>query len=88
MLHWVVSVLFVAVLGRAINEEQQHPLVPEIPSGLGRVPGHSIVRLCPESRDTDALAIENIANRPYVPYLYILNSDLTFFVRLISDRNV
>ncbi|KAJ3473473.1 hypothetical protein NLG97_g10287 [Lecanicillium saksenae] len=64
MLRWVVSVLFVVVLGRAINEEQQHPLVPKIQSGLGRLPGHSLVTLCPESSDADALAIEKIINKP------------------------
>jgi len=85
MLHWVVSVLFVAVLGRAINEEQQHALVPEIPSGLARVPGHSIVRLCPESRDTDALAIEDIANRPYVPYL---NEEIDVMIWGNLTRNI
>lgn len=37
----------------------------------GPVLDEMIVRLCPESRDTDALAIERIVNRPLVrlPFL-------------------
>ena len=75
----LISLPFAVVLGQAINEGPQHPLL-DIPSSsrlalgleLERLPGDSIVRLCPESRETDVLAIERIVNSPQVPYLYVL----------------
>jgi hypothetical protein len=64
MLLLVIYLLYAVALGRAVEEGRQHPLVLENPSGLGDIPGGSIVRLCPESRDTDVLAVERIVNRP------------------------
>jgi hypothetical protein len=72
MLLLVIYVLYAVALGRAVKEGRQRPLVLGNSSGLGDMPGGSIVRLCPESRDTDVLAIERIVNSPQVPILYVL----------------
>ena len=40
------------------------------------MPGGSVVRVCPESRDSDLLKIERIVNKPQVPYMYVCSSDL------------
>ncbi|KAJ8064940.1 hypothetical protein OCU04_007244 [Sclerotinia nivalis] len=56
--------LYAAALGRTIEENRQHPLALGNPSSLAEIPGDSIVKLCPESRDTDLLVIESIINRP------------------------
>ncbi|KAF4633678.1 hypothetical protein G7Y89_g4420 [Cudoniella acicularis] len=69
MLLLVISALCAVTLGRAVDAGQQFPLVPGSASGPGDIPGGSIVRLCAESRDTDALEIERIVNVPQVPYL-------------------
>lgn len=62
--------LYSAALGKAVEEGRQYPLVYGKQNGLGNIPGGSIVRLCPESRDTDVLAIERMVNRTQVPILY------------------
>ncbi|TAQ89242.1 hypothetical protein B7494_g2440 [Chlorociboria aeruginascens] len=77
MLLLIIYLLFAVVFGRVIEEGQQHRLDLGNPSGLGDMPGGSIVRLCPESRDTDVLAIERIINRPQLP---ILNEEEDVFI--------
>ena len=71
MLLLVNYMLYAVALGRAVEETQQHRLGLENTGGLGDMPGDSIVRLCPDSRDTDILAIERIVNTPQVPLLYV-----------------
>ena len=72
MLLLVFNVLYAAAVGRVVEESRQRPLRLEYPSGLGDIPGGSIVRLCPESRDTDVLVMERIVNKPQLPILYVL----------------
>lgn len=72
MLLLLIYVLHAVALDRAVEEGRQQLLVPGSSDGLEDVPGGSLVRLCPESRDTDVLAIERIVNRPQTPYLYVL----------------
>ncbi|KAF2236376.1 hypothetical protein EV356DRAFT_530997 [Viridothelium virens] len=79
-----IYVLFAVVSGGAVREGQQYPLVLGNTGGLGHMPGGSIVKLCPESRDTDVLAIERIVNSPQVP---VLNKEEDVFIwgNLTSD---
>lgn len=74
MLLWIIYALCAITLSRAVDEVQQFPLAPESVSRPGDMPGSSIVGLCPESRDTDVLAIKRIANRPQIPYLYVIST--------------
>jgi hypothetical protein len=71
MLLLAIYLLYAVALGRAVEQGRQHPLVGNS-SGLRDVPGSSLVRLCPESRDDDVLAIERIVNIPQLPVLYVL----------------
>lgn len=73
MLLLVTYMLYAVALGRAVKEGQQHLLVLGNPSPLGDIPGLSIVKLCPESRDTDILAISRIDNWPVIPILYVMS---------------
>lgn len=75
MLLLAIYVLYAAVLGRAVGEVRRIPQTPLVfgePSGLGGMPGGSMVTLCPESRGSDVLVIERIINRPQEPILYVL----------------
>lgn len=71
MLLLIISILSVVALGRVVEKGRQHPLMRLDPSGLGDIPGGSIVKLCAESRDSDVLAIERIVNSPQLPILYV-----------------
>jgi hypothetical protein len=71
MVPLAISTLYAVALGRAIEEVRQHPLSIGNARGLEDIPGGSIVKMCPESRDTDVLAIERIVNEPQVPILYV-----------------
>lgn len=71
MLLLAICGLYAAVaLGRVVEEGRQRPLFGN-PSALENLPGGSIVRLCPESHDSDVLSIERIVNKPQVPILYV-----------------
>lgn len=72
MLLSALFTLCAGVLGRAVDDVQQLPLVTE--SVLRKIPGGSIVNLCPESKDSDLLAINRIVNEPQNPYLYVLGT--------------
>ncbi|KAI9649430.1 hypothetical protein NHQ30_002006 [Ciborinia camelliae] len=64
MLLFPICVLYAAALVKAVKEVQQNPLIFGNSNSLGEISGDSIVKLCPESRDTDLLDIERIVNRP------------------------
>ncbi len=63
----VIYALCAGVVGRAVEKVPQSPLI--LGSGARIVPGDSIVKLCPESRDSDLLVIERMVNEPQTPYL-------------------
>lgn len=71
MLLLVISTLYAIASGGEMGKNRQQPLA--LP-GSEVMPGSSIVKLCPESHNTDVLNIERIVNEPPVPYLYVTTS--------------
>lgn len=74
MLLLIIFVLRAVALSRTVEDSRQHLLMLGNPSALDDLPGGSIVKLCPESRDTDILVVERIVNRPGLPVLYVLRA--------------
>jgi hypothetical protein len=91
MLLLAIYLLYVVALGTIAEQGRQYPLLGNS-SGLRHVPGSSLVRLCPESRDDDVLTIERIVNIPQLPVLYLLCfsliSDLIEVFTFLSGGNI
>ncbi|TGO09785.1 hypothetical protein BTUL_0154g00080 [Botrytis tulipae] len=64
VLFLAISFMCTAIQGGTIQNNEQHLLALEITLVFGEIPGNSIVKLCPESRETDILKIKKIVNRP------------------------
>ncbi|KAB8296272.1 hypothetical protein EYC80_009046 [Monilinia laxa] len=80
----VTCLLYTAALSRVVEEDRQQPLVLENLKGLEEIPGDSIVKLCPESRATDILAIERIVNRPEP----VLDEEIDVFIWGTLSRDI
>lgn len=75
MLFLFILLLHAFAQGRTIDNDRQLSLNLEDSSIFREIPGDSIVKLCPESLDTDILKIEKIVNRPE-PILYVSTNSL------------
>ncbi|THV53034.1 hypothetical protein BGAL_0061g00100 [Botrytis galanthina] len=76
MLFLFILLLHAFAQGRTIDNDRQLSLNLEDSSIFREIPGDSIVKLCPESLDTDILKIEKIVNRPEP----ILDEEIDVFI--------
>ncbi|KAF7853618.1 uncharacterized protein EAF02_011923 [Botrytis sinoallii] len=84
MLFLVIFLLHAFAQGRNIDNDQQRPLTLENSSIPREIPGDSIVKLCPESLDTNILKIDKILNRPEP----ILDEEIDIFIWGSFSRDI